>query len=255
MDLNLETCGRGILIGVAIYLLVIRVFNIEGLYNKSTGDGINPVCSEIAYLNECSLGSEIRCRNMRSIGPAGPGKGVPACNINKDQCDDDRNTDLVWCGNDWGQSPGPNLCTPNSEGRCPFIEETCPDAVPSPAVKNEHGQIITGGIARCCETYLNDDMCKLCINQSGCDVPPPPPPPPPPPQPRTTSLPLRSGKQLGECCTLNFPYVYDNFSDCAGDLICTRNQRNASVSVNIIEKCNPLGSIDFTKGICAHNYG
>ena len=113
MNIDLETCILAFLIGFALYLLVNRVF-IEGFeetYNTETGEGINPECSNISYLDECGKGVEegIQCRNTKALGPAGKGNGVPACSINtKARCE--KSPGFVWCGSDWGksssQSPG-----------------------------------------------------------------------------------------------------------------------------------------------------
>jgi hypothetical protein len=236
MDFNLETCVVAFLIGVALYLLVNRVFMIEGNTN------ISPCNTGACAVEGQNCYYEQECDPLLEAYNGGKGCNADGKNQNCRFCEFGE-YNAIKCG----EVEGINVCTPNSEGRCPVIDATCPAGVPSPANKNEHGITIQGRDDKCCETYLQaEDNCNECLRSVGCGLPPPPPPPPPPP------LNASIGKPVGECCTLKFPYLSNMMSDCHHGLICTSDQYRSGAEAVISEKCpDMLSGLNPIAGICA----
>ena len=95
MKIDLESCFVGFLIGFAIYLLVNRVFNREGIDTKQS-----PTPIECLIYNQ----PETLCpSSTKQTGCLDTDNQEWSCNIERAEC---KGEHQIWCDNYPGQSPG-----------------------------------------------------------------------------------------------------------------------------------------------------
>ena len=112
MDIDLETCLVGFLIGVAIYLLLNRVFNKEGIDNvQSQSQSPPPI--------DCDNQPENLCpSSTKQTGCLDTYNRAWSCNVERAGC---KGEHQIWCDNYPGQSPSqsPSQSPGQSPGQSP----------------------------------------------------------------------------------------------------------------------------------------
>ena len=152
MDLDFKTCVVAFLIGFALYLLVNRVFMVEGM--KDSGEPENSSdCNRLCEVKRVGLRPGQQCVYDKNCEDGGIGCNIGGINLCR-LCDNDESTDYNLCASyPPSSTPSPSSVTPpsvqpliSSSSQIPSPSASLSTTTPVPSVSPEHVSQSSGNI-------------------------------------------------------------------------------------------------------------